>query len=506
MNRVLDELPEAFVSHTAISRDVSRAVKAGTLRKLASRLYTKNMDDPPEEVVRRNLWTIVAGYFPGALVADRTVFEGGAAADGSVCLVSERRRIIELPGIVLRARRGSGATAADMPFVDGLYMSSRARAYLQNLRPSRARSGRVPRTFSQAQIEETLDRLIRQGGETAVKQLRDEARAVAAELGLETAATRLDALIGTLLGTRESELDSPLARARSRGNAYDPDRMELFHKLHRALRDHPPRMRSAPHRDARSRTALAFFEAYFSNFVEGTEFLVDEALRIVFDGEIPQRRPADARDVLGTWSLVSDPREMTRTPRNPAEFVSLLRNRHRRIMAGRPELLPGEFKDAPNKVGDTHFVLPHLVSGTLERGYSLYHSLDSPFARAVYMMFLVAEVHPFADGNGRVARVMMNAELVTAGEERIIIPTVFRNNYLAALRALSRTDRRPQPLIDTLDYAQRWTLAVDWTSLQETQRELEACHAFLDPDEAEREGKRLRMPAMTSDAGGPAAV
>ena len=498
MNRTLDELPEAFVSHTAISGEVSRAVKAGTLRKLASRLYTKNLEDAPREIVKRNLWMIVAGYFPGALVADRTAFEAAPASDGSVCLVSERGRTIELPGIVLRPRRGSGPVTSDMPFAEGLYLSSRTRAYLQNLRPSRTRGGRVPRTLPQAQIEEALDRLIRHSGEPAVKQLRDEARAVAAELGPETEAARLDALLGPLPGPRRSELDSPLARARSRGNAYDPDRMELFHKLHRALRDHPPTVRSAPHRDGQGRATLAFFDAYFSNFVEGTEFLVDEAVRIVFDGEIPQRRPADARDVVGTWHLVSDPQEMTRTPRDPAELTSLLRSRHRRIMAGRPEMCPGEFKDAANKAGGTHFVLPDLVSGTLERGFSLYRSLESPLARAVYMMFLVDEVHPFADGNGRVARVMMNAELVAAGEERIIIPTAYRNNYLAALRALSRTDRRPQPLIDMLSYAQRWTLAVAWTSLRETERELEACHAFLDPDEAESEGKRLRMPGGTT--------
>ena len=154
---------------------------------------------------------------------------------------------------------------------------------------------------------------------------------------------------------------------------------------------------------------------------------------------------------------------------------------------------PGEFKDQPNQAGATHFVAPDLVSGTLERGFSLYRSLESPFERATYMMFLVAEVHPFADGNGRVARVMMNAELVADDEERIIIPTVYRNNYLTALRALSRTER-PEPLIQMLDYAHRWTLAVDWTSLDDTRRELDACHAFLDPDEAETEGRRLRMP------------
>ena len=48
MERALNELPEAFVSHTAISRAVSRAVGAGRLRKLASRLYTSNLDDAPE--------------------------------------------------------------------------------------------------------------------------------------------------------------------------------------------------------------------------------------------------------------------------------------------------------------------------------------------------------------------------------------------------------------------------------------------------------------------------
>ena len=116
-------------------------------------------------------------------------------------------------------------------------------------------------------------------------------------------------------------------------------------------------------------------------------------------------------------------------------------------------------------------------------GHSLYRSLESPFERAVYMMFLVSEVHPFADGNGRIARVMMNAELVAGGDERIIIPTVFRGDYLAALRALSRTGR-PEPLVRVMDYAQRWTIAVDWGSLEVARRELEGCSAFLDSDEA----------------------
>jgi len=74
-SKSLEDMPKAFVSGTALTREVSRAVRAGRLRKLASRLYTRNLSDAPEAVVKRNLWNIVAGYFPGALIADRTALE-----------------------------------------------------------------------------------------------------------------------------------------------------------------------------------------------------------------------------------------------------------------------------------------------------------------------------------------------------------------------------------------------------------------------------------------------
>ena len=109
------------------------------------------------------------------------------------------------------------------------------------------------------------------------------------------------------------------------------------------------------------------------------------------------------------------------------------------------------------------------------------------------MHFLVSEIHPFTDGNGRIARIMMNAELAAGGEERIIIPTVYRGNYLAAQRALTHNGA-PEPLIRTLDYAQRWTAAVDWRTVEATARDLEACNAFLESESAEQEGRRLRLP------------
>src|SRR3546814_7568804 len=91
------------------------------------------------------------------------------------------------------------------------------------------------------------------------------------------------------------------------------------------------------------------------------------------------------------------------------------------------------------------------------------------------MMFLVSEVHPFTDGNGRTARIMMNAELVAGGEERIIIPTAYRTDYLGALKALSH-NTATAPLLRMMDYAQRYTHAIDW-------RTLDAARALLDRSE-----------------------
>ena len=492
----LDAFPEVFVSTTATSAAASRAVNGGTLRRIGSKLYTKNLVDAPEQIVRRHLWPIVGGYAPGALIADRTAIENVPAQDGSIFIISDRKRDIVLPGVTIRPRKGPRPLASDQPFIGGLFLSSMARAYLDNMAQSRRRGGEVSRTLSRAEIETRLDDLIRRGGADAVNALRDEARRLAPDLGREAEFEALETLIGALLGTRQDALVTDLGKARHAGAPYDPDRMDLFERLHHELRGTAPVSRLVQTRDADGRATLAFFEAYFSNFIEGTEFEVSEAADIVFRNVIPRDRPADAHDILGTWRLVSDPVEMARTPRNAASLFELLKSRHAALMAARPDKDPGAFKREANRAGQTVFVAPDQVEGTLAQGFDLYRNLDTPFARAVYMMFLVSEVHPFADGNGRVGRVMMNAELVSAGEERIVIPTIFRSNYLSALKAFSNV-RNPTPLVRTLDFAQKWVSVVPWGGLDKTRAALDGCHAFMDPAQADDLGIRLKLPGAT---------
>jgi hypothetical protein len=65
---------------------------------------------------------------------------------------------------------------------------------------------------------------------------------------------------------------------------YDPIRLDVFMSLFDSLQRIAPTSRLDAHMTDRGKTNLAFFEAYFSNYIEGTEFLVEEAMDIVFHG------------------------------------------------------------------------------------------------------------------------------------------------------------------------------------------------------------------------------
>lgn len=493
MPTFLDSLPEIFVSNKEISSQVSQAVADGKLKKLGSRLYTKNMKDDPEVIVRRHWYDLLKEYYPDALIADRTALENSPAKDGSVFIISTKKRNTQLPGIIFNPRKGHGPLEGDLPFINDLWISSEPRALLENMRPSRARIGSVSRTLSQEEMEEKLDKLFRQKGAGHVNRIRDRAREIAIELGMMEEFQKLDNLIGTLQGTRTAGLKTDIAKARKGDEPYDPDRIELFIKLFEDLKATAPGFRSSKTMSQQERINLSFFEAYFSNFIEGTEFAVDEAAEIVFRNAIPSERPEDAHDILGTYRVVSNYQEMSRVPKDYDDFINILRTRHAEIMMARKDKNPGQFKTKINIAGSTQFVPPDLVKGTLRKGFEIYRVLETSFHRAVYMMFLVSEVHPFADGNGRVARIMMNAELVSDEGQKIIIPIVYRNNYLAALKTLTN-DRRSIPLIRTLDFGQKFTHSIDWSTYGLAREQLKECNAFMDPNEADRQGVRLILP------------
>lgn len=174
----LAEAPEIFRSSQR--KDVTRAVERGKLRRLARGLYTTNLDEPVEQLIRRRWIDVAALYFPGAVIVDRSAVDGRPAPDGSLFLdVGARKRPTprELPGLTLKPRPGPGPLEGDMPFGE-LHRAGQARIALENLRPSRARGG-VSRTLSREELELWLERILASAGEQELLRIRDEARRLA---------------------------------------------------------------------------------------------------------------------------------------------------------------------------------------------------------------------------------------------------------------------------------------------------------------------------------------
>ncbi|MFN5351520.1 MAG: cell filamentation protein Fic, partial [Alphaproteobacteria bacterium] len=187
---------EIILSTTQNRKSVAYGVETGNLRKLAPKLYTNNLDDEPEVIVKRNLWQIISLLIPNALIADRTAIELKPSSDGSIFIISERKRDIALAGIKIRTRKGHKPLPSDKPFLEGLFLSSFARSFLENMRISRPRKAEVSRTLSKEQLEEKLDAILRKSGEDELKKLRDEARKISKKLNLEKEQKKLDNLIG----------------------------------------------------------------------------------------------------------------------------------------------------------------------------------------------------------------------------------------------------------------------------------------------------------------------
>ena len=136
-----------------------------------------------------------------------------------------------------------------------------------------------------------------------------------------------------------------------------------------------------------------------------------------------------------------------------------------------------------NHAGESHFVDYRLVRGTLKRGFEVYTSLRHPFVRALFMLFMVSEVHPFNDGNGRISRMMMNAELSAADTARIIVPTVFREDYLLALRKLSRNNR-PDTYVNVMERLQLFSASIPCSDFEAAKSFLQDTNAFSDAESA----------------------
>ncbi|HCE55811.1 MAG: Fic family protein [Lutibacter sp.] len=470
-------------SDKKVRKQIAMLENTGKIKKIAPRIFTSNFIDTDEIIIKRNIFSILGNLYPGALLSHRSAIEFKPTTTGQIFVTYTYTKKIELPGITIRFMEGIGAIEGDNSFSGELFVSQQERAFLENLQPSR-KSGPESKTILISELENKLEKIVQVKGEEGLNQIRDMAKVIADKLGMQSEFEKLNKLISALLSTQPSKiLSSPRAIARAFGNPYDQSRIELFETLFQELKQRE--FKNVIDRNT-TNTAFqnfAFFESYFSNYIEGTRFEVIEAKNIIETDTPMFNRDEDSHDILGTYKLVSNKIEMNVTPTSPEEFINILQYRHRLLLEARISKMPGVFKDKNNRAGETFFVDFELVKGTLIKGFDFYKALTDPFAKAAYIMFMVSEIHPFLDGNGRIARVMMNAELVKAEQTRIIIPTVYRDDYLGALRRLTR-QQDPLAYIKMLQRAQEFSAILKADNIEELESQLESSNAFKEHDEA----------------------
>lgn len=165
--------------------------------------------------------------------------------------------------------------------------------------------------------------------------------------------------------------------------------------------------------DRQQRDAMAakgYFEAYK---------LVKDFISQTLQQQTNQARPQGLREALGAWYLALF---------SPSVQAGLLK----------PSDLAGWRNNQVFIRGALHVPLAkEAVRECMPVLFELIENESHPAVRAILGHFLFVFIHPYMDGNGRLARFLMNALLATGGYVWTVIPVQQRQAYMQALERAS---------------------------------------------------------------------
>jgi Fic family protein len=187
-------------------------------------------------------------------------------------------------------------------------------------------------------------------------------------------------------------------------------------------------------------------QTYNSNAIEGNTLTLAETKAVLLDGVTvsghPLREHLEAVNHREAWRLM---RRLSGTP-GPLLEADLL-SLHRIILTGIQTQDAGVYRRDRVRVVGSSLIFPNPLKvpelmgafvATVNAEAALHPVLSA--ARAHYR--LVA-VHPFADGNGRAARLLMNLLLIRSGYPPALLPVTARAAYYAALEVANGGDLQP---------------------------------------------------------------
>ena len=220
---------------------------------------------------------------------------------------------------------------------------------------------------------------------------------------------------------------------------------------------------------ARVEQKLRIESNYHSNAVEGNSLTLGETRSLILHGLTARGKPMrDHLDIQGHDQAVKAIEQAVRNEDHLTEVF--IRNLHRVLLkepyeneAITPDgrrtmrpITPGEYKTTPNNVrtstGETyHFTPPEQVkpamSDLLDRYRAQEAAGEHPVIVAATVHYRFVRIHPFDDGNGRMARLLMNLILIRHGYAVAIVPIDQRDRYLQELERVDRTEDLAQFIV-----------------------------------------------------------
>jgi tetratricopeptide (TPR) repeat protein len=155
---------------------------------------------------------------------------------------------------------------------------------------------------------------------------------------------------------------------------------------------------------------------------------VEEFLNIRSQRGKEQNLTGALLESLNMEAVVVAARDVGNDMHDPVQAELHLRHWHALACREVAGFLPGHFKYTQNWVTRSPTmkrVEPALASGTFRHFIAtMYPALEPGLLRAAIVFMAVLDMHPFADGNGRVALVWLNRELEWAG----LMPALFRRD------------------------------------------------------------------------------
>lgn len=185
---------------------------------------------------------------------------------------------------------------------------------------------------------------------------------------------------------------------------------------------------------------------YSSNALEGNSLTETETKVVIEDGITIGGKPLrDHFEAVGHSEAFDLLNRLAGEPEiSEADILALHRLFYHRI----DEENAGKYRKERIIVTGTDFAFPPpaRLKGLMRQfvaEISEMRKTRHPVEFAALLHARLVNIHPFADGNGRTARLLMNLALLQSGYSITIIPPVIRADYLKAVKAGNREDFVP---------------------------------------------------------------